>query len=451
MQVSVEATSGLERKLTIDVPSDQVDAKVNQRLQEARKNIRINGFRPGKVPMSVVRKRFGDAIRNEILADVMRETYTEAVSQEKIEPAGMPSFEAVVNEAGKDLQYIATVELFPEVELADLSAVEVTRQQADIADADIDTMIEDLRSQRAAYEEADKAAADGDRVTIDFVGRKDGEEFDGGSATDHQLELGSGAMIPGFESGIEGHKAGEEFPLPVTFPEDYQSEDLKGQDVEFTITLKKVETKTLPEVDADFMKDFDVEDGDEAKFREEIKKHMERELKNAVEGKVKQQVMDALVEKHEFDLPAALVKGEVGRMRQQMMQQFGGGQQLDPSILPDDLFSEQAERSVRLGLVVRKIVDDNDLKADEDAVRARVEEIASQYGDRQEVIDYFYENPQQRQQIEGVVLEQKVVEKVLESAKTTDETVSYKEAVTPASEAEAEAAEEAEEAATTDA
>jgi trigger factor len=431
MQVSVEATSGLGRRLTIDVPADQVDAKVDQRLRDAQKNLRMDGFRPGKVPLTMIKKRYGAAVRNEVLADVMRETYTEAVTQEKLEPAGLPGFEAVNNEAGKDLRYTANIEVFPEVVLADFSGIDVDRQQAEITPADVDEMIDTLRRQRATTQEVGRAAVIGDGVVVDFVGRKGGEEFEGGKAQGQRLELGSGAMIPGFEEGIVGHKKGDEFVLPLTFPVDYQAEELKGQAVEFTITLKAVEEKVLPELDAEFMEAFGVEGGDAEKFRTEVEKNMQRELKSAVENKIKQQVMNGLLKLHDFDLPDALVKGEVGRMRQQMLAQFGGGQKLDPEMLPEDLFVDRAERSVRLGLIVREIVDQHDLKADEAAVRARVEEVASQYEDSVAVTEYLMGNAQQRREVEGAVLEQLVVDKVLESARVRDTKVSYKEAVMP--------------------
>ena len=243
-------------------------------------------------------------------------------------------------------------------------------------------------------------------------------------------------MIPGFEDGIVGMKAGEEKNIDVTFPEDYQSEELKGQAVVFQIKVNKVEGKALPEVDAEFMKAFGVEDGDEAKFKAEVRKNMERELKNAVTGKVKEQAMDGLVNLHEFDLPGALVTQEIQRMRQQMMQQFGGGQQFDASILPDDLFKEQAERSVRLGLVVRAILDKHEIKADADKVKARVEEIAEQYEKPEEVVNWVYSNPQQLQQIEGAVLEEQVVDLVLDSAKVEEKAMSYQDAVKPREQAQ---------------
>jgi trigger factor len=436
MQVSVETTSGLERRVTVGVPAEKVDVAVEGKLQEAQKTIRLDGFRPGKVPMREVKRRFGGAVRNEVLADVMREAFIEAVEQEKLQPAGMPGFEATTNEAGKDLEFVATFEVYPQVELAAFDSIEVEKPQSEVTDADVDTMIETLRQQRAEFADIDRASEIGDRVNIDFKGLKDGEAFEGGTAEGQNLELGSGQMIPGFEDGIVGMKAGEEKDIDVTFPEDYQSEDLKGQAVVFHIKVNKVEGKALPEVDAEFMKGFGVDDGDETKFKAEVRKNMERELKNAITSKVKEQAMDGLVNLHEFDLPGALVTQEIQRMRQQMMQQFGGGQQFDPSILPDDLFKEQAERSVRLGLVVRAILDKNEIKADADKVKARVEEISEQYEKPEEVVSWVYSNPQQLQQIEGAILEEQVVDLVLESAKVEEKTMPYQDAVKPREQAE---------------
>ncbi|WP_262462628.1 trigger factor [Alloalcanivorax balearicus] len=431
MQVSVETTSGLERRMTVGVPADKVDQAVEGKLREAQKNIRLDGFRPGKVPLREVKRRFGAAVRNEVLADVMRESFLEAVEKENLQPAGLPGFEATRNEGGQDLEFVATFEVFPEVELADLSTIEVEKPVAEITDADVDEMIETLRTQRSDFAEVDRAAEQGDRVNIDYKGLKDGEAFEGGSAEGQNLELGSGSMIPGFEDGIVGMKAGEEKDIDVTFPEEYHSEELKGQAVVFQIKVNKVEAKALPEVDAEFMKAFGVEDGDLETFKTEVRNNMERELKNAVSGKVKEQTMDGLAKLHEFDLPAALIKQEVDRMRQQMVQQFGGGQQFDASMLPEELFRDQAERSVRLGLVVRAILEKNDLKPDADRVKARVEEIAAQYEQPQELINWVYNNPQQLQQIEGAVLEDQVVDLVLEGAKVEEKTMSYQEAVKP--------------------
>ena len=428
MQVSVETTSGLGRRMTVGVPAQNLASQIEKRLAEAQKTMRIDGFRPGKVPMREVKRRFGGAVRNEVLGEVMRESFFKAIEQEKIEPAGMPQFEPKTVEDGKDFEFTATFDVYPEISLAGFDSISVEKLSAEVSDADIDQMIDTLRKQRATWAAKDDAAADGDRVNIDYEGFKDGEAFAGGSAKGQNLVLGSGSMIPGFEDGLKGKKAGEETTLKLTFPEDYHAEDLKGAAVEFKVTVNKVEAQQLPEVDAGFMEAFGVKDGDADKFRAEVRKNMERELKNAVTAKVKEQVMDGLVSAHDFEVPHALVHGEILRMRQQMVQQFGGGQQFDASMLPEELFKDQAERSVRLGLVVREILEKNELKADADKVRARIEEIAEQYEEPQEVINYFYGNPQQLQQVEGAVLEEQVVELVLASAKVTEKAVSYEEA-----------------------
>lgn len=428
MQVSVETTSGLGRRMTVGVPAQNLASQIEKRLAEAQKTMRIDGFRPGKVPMREVKRRFGGAVRNEVLGEVMRESFFKAIEQEKIEPAGMPQFEPKTVEDGKDFEFTATFDVYPEITLAGFDSISVEKLSAEVSDADIDQMIDTLRKQRATWAAKDDAAADGDRVNIDYEGFKDGEAFAGGSAKGQNLVLGSGSMIPGFEDGLKGKKAGEETTLKLTFPEDYHAEDLKGAAVEFKVTVNKVEAQQLPEVDAGFMEAFGVKDGDADKFRAEVRKNMERELKNAVTAKVKEQVMDGLVSAHDFEVPHALVHGEILRMRQQMVQQFGGGQQFDASMLPEELFKDQAERSVRLGLVVREILEKNELKADADKVRARIEEIAEQYEEPQEVINYFYGNPQQLQQVEGAVLEEQVVELVLASAKVTEKAVSYEEA-----------------------
>jgi trigger factor len=436
MQVSVETTSGLERRVTVGVPASEVENAVEERLKEAQKNLRLDGFRPGKVPMREIKRRYGSAVRNEVMSDVMRNHFIKAVEQESLQPAGMPHFEATKNEPGKDLEFTATFEIYPDVELSDFSQINVEKPVAEVGDSDVDEMIETLRKQRSQWKEVDEAAKEGDRVNIDYEGTKDGEAFEGGSAQGQNLELGSGSMIDGFEDGIVNMKAGEEKELNLQFPEDYHSEDLAGQKVVFKVKVNKVETRELPEVDEEFMKAFGVEGGDMDKFRAEVRKNMERELKAQTRNKTKEQVMDGLIGIHEFDVPESLVKQEVDRQRQQMVQQFGGGQQFDASMLPDDLFREQAERGVRLGLIMRSIMEKHELKADADRVKQQVEEMAEQYEQPQEVINYVYSNPQQLQQVEGAVLEEQLVDLVLEQAQVSEKKMSYEDAVRPPQPAE---------------
>tara|TARA_R110002110_G_scaffold14698_1_gene67622 strand:+ start:38875 stop:40197 length:1323 start_codon:yes stop_codon:yes gene_type:complete len=433
MQVSIETTSGLERRLTVGVPAERVDIEVDSRLQKASRNVRLPGFRPGKVPMKVMRQRFGAGIRQEVLGEVVSQSFQEAVVQEKLRPAGQPSIEPRNLEAGKDLEYVATFEVFPDVEVAAMAGFEVERPQAEVTDADIDNIIDVFRKQQGEWVVVDRAAAEGDKVNIDYTGTRDGEAFEGGSAQGSDLELGSNRMIPGFEDGIVGMKAGDEKTLKLSFPDDYHSEDLKGAAVEFNVKLNSITELQPAELNEELFAKYGVEEGGEARFREEVGQNMARELKNAVQGKVKQQVMDAVLAAHEsLEVPKALIDQEVSVMRNQMFQQFGGaaGQDLDlESLLPRDMFAENAERRVKLGLVMAEFIKQQDIKAEADKVRSAIEEMASTYEDPEEVINYYYANQEQLAAVESKVLEDQVVEKLLESANITDKPSSYQDAI----------------------
>ena len=430
MQVSVETTSGLERRLTIAIPADEIQLEVDKRIQKAAPNVKLDGFRQGKVPVKVVRQRFGDSIRQEVLGEMMSSSFQEAIAQENLRPAGQPTVEPKEMDPAKDFSFIASFEVYPEITLNDLSGVAISKPVTDISASDVDDMIETLRKQQAQFADADKAAEDGDQLVIDFEGFKDGEAFEGGQAEGTNLVLGSKSMIPGFEDGLIGAKAGDEKELNLIFPEDYHAEELKGAAVVFKVKVNAVQEQQLPEIDAEFMKRFGVEDGEMATLKAEIEKNMQRELKAALKNRLKHQVMDGVLEKNEIEVPAALLENEINVMRQQMFQQFGGGQAMenfDTSMLPAELFSEQATRRVSLGLLLSKAIEDNDIKPEEDEVRAAVEEIASAYEVKQEVIDYYYNNKQQLAQVEAMVLEDKVVELLLAQADVSDEKLSYEE------------------------
>lgn len=434
MQVSVETTSGLERRLIVGVPSSRVDSAVDSRLQEAAKTVKLNGFRPGKVPMKVVRQRFGQSVRMEVLGQVMNDSFYEAIREQGLKPAGRPEIEPKSMEEGKDIEFVATFEVFPEIELKDYSSIEVKKPVAEITAADLDKMIDNLRQQRATWQAVERAAVEGDQVNIDFLGTKDGEAFDGGAGEGTDLELGSGRMIPGFEDGIVGMSAGEEKVLALTFPEDYHSEELKGAAVEFKITVNSVNERIKPELNDEFFKMFGVEDGGEEAFRAEVEKNMARELKNAVKMRIKNQVMDGVLEVHsDLQVPKALVSQEIDALRNQQMQQFGAlAEKINPKdILPDELFSENAERRVKLGLVLNELITSEKITADSDKVRAALEEMASSYEDKEEVINWYMSQPEQLQQIEGMVIEEEVVEKLLEKSKVSEETLSYEEVMSP--------------------
>ena len=433
MQVTTEAVSGVARRLNVSVPTSRVNEQFEARLKRTAKTVKINGFRPGKVPLNVVRREYGASIYQEVVNEIIRDTVFEAIQQEKINAVGMPNIEKVENKDGA-LVYEAIVEVYPEVEVKTFADLEVERKATEINDKDVDTMIENLQKQRASWTETKGMAKKDMQVTFDFEGTVDGEKFEGGAAEDFKLVLGSGRMIPGFEDGIVGMKKGEEKVIDVTFPEDYQAENLAGKAAQFKITLKLVEKQKLPEIDAEFLKIFGLtEEEGLDKLKADVRKNMEREVRNGLRNQVKQAAFDALVAANEIEVPASMVAQEIDRQRQQMIQQFTqqfGGQgagAFDSSMLPDELFKEQAEKSVKLGVLVSKVLADAKLEVDQARVDAYIDDMASSYEDPAEVVEYFKNDKQQRAQIEAVVLEDQVVDHILASAKVNDVNISYED------------------------
>ncbi len=432
MQVSIETLSSLERKMTIAVPPERVESQVEARLQEAAKTVAIKGFRKGKVPLKIIRERYGKGVRQEVLGEVMSQSYYEALGREKVRPASQPRIQPKSWEAGKDLEFEAYFEVYPEVQLGDFSTIKVERKVAEITDADVDNMIETLRKQRQTWEESEEAARDGDQVTIDFTGTIDGNVFEGGSAQGVKLVLGSGRMIAGFEEGLVGAKAGESRTLDLTFPADYHKEDLAGKAVQFTVNVTKVAAPRLPELDDAFFASFDIKEGGLEAFRREVKNNMARELKHAVRNNVRNQVVDGLVKIHNIELPKALVANEINVLRQQAIQQYGGrGAKIDANMLPDELFRGQAERRVSLGLIMSEVIQKNEIKVDPAAVRALVEEMAESYEKPQDVINWYYSNKDQLAQVEAMALEEAVIDTVLAAAEVNEVSCSYEEALKP--------------------
>jgi trigger factor len=431
MQVSIESSTGLERQLKIGVPADTIEQEVTARLQKATKTVSIKGFRKGKVPLRVVKQHYGKGVRQEVIGEVVNSSFYKAIQQEDLRPVGQPRIDDLNDVEGKDLEFMAIFEVYPEVELAALTKVKISRPASELVETDVETMIEVLRNQQAKFEVADKAAEDGDQLNIDFVGTAKGEEFAGGSADAQDLVLGSDQMIPGFEAGLIGVKAGDETVLKLKFPKDYQSDDLKGKAVVFSVKVNTVANKELPELNDEFFKLYGVEEGGEAKFREDIQANMERELRNAIRTKVKNRIMNQLFELNKVELPAALVTNEITNLKQQMVQQFGGGQEIDLSMRPDDMFKEKAERRAALGIIVSELVKVEEITPDEVQVRARIDEIASTYEQPKEVVDYYYSKPELLSSVEAVVLEDQVTELVLAKAKVKEEVLSYEDAVKP--------------------
>jgi trigger factor len=431
MQVSIESSTGLERQLKIGVPADKIEQEVTARLEKATKTVSIKGFRKGKVPLRVVKQHYGKGVRQEVVGEVVNSSFYEAIQQEDLRPVGQPRIDDLKDSEGQDLEYTAIFEVYPEVKLADISKVKISRPSADVNDADVETMIEVLRNQQATFEASDKPSEDGDQLNIDFVGTHKKEEFAGGSAEGQDLVLGSNSMIPGFEDGLVGLSAGEETVLKLKFPKDYHAEELKGKAVQFAVKVNAVSSKQMPELNDEFFKIYGVEEGGEAKFREDVQGNMERELRNAIRTKVKNRVMNQLFDLNKVELPEALVSNEITQLKQQMVQQFGGGQQIDLSMLPDDMFKEKAERRAALGVIVSELVKVEEMTPNEEQVRARVDEIASTYEQPREVVDYYYSKPELLSSVEAVVLEDQVTELVLSKAKVKEEAVSYEEAVKP--------------------
>ena len=426
MQVSVETTQGLGRRITITVAADSIESAVKKELVDVARKVRIDGFRKGKVPMNIVAQRYGASVRQDVLGDLMTRNFVDAIIKEKINPAGAPNYVPGEYKEGQDFTYAVEFEVYPEVELKGLENIEVEKPLVEVTDADVDTMLDTLRKQQANWIESDAAAGPEDRATIDFNGSVDGEEFEGGKASDFVLAMGQGRMIPGFEEGVVGHKAGETFTIDVKFPDDYHAENLKGKDAKFEIVLKKVETRELPELTEEFIKRFGVEDGSVAGLRAEVRKNMDRELKGAIRNRVKTQAIDGLVAANEIDVPAALIDSEIDVLRRQAAQRFGGNEK-QALELPRELFEEQAKRRVVVGLLLGEVIRTHELKADEERVKGLIEEMASAYEDPSEVVAFYGSNKELMENMRNVALEEQAVEAVLAKAKVSEKATSFNE------------------------
>lgn len=432
MQVSVETTSSIERRVTIGVPAEQIEKEVEQRLQQTARTVRLNGFRPGKVPPKVVKKRFGAQVRQEVIGELMRNSYIEALGKEGISPVGYPKFEPKQTEEGKDFEFVAVVEVYPEIDGVNVEGIELEKPTAEIKDKDVKEMIEVLRRQHGTPKSVKRKSKKKDTLVVDYKGFIGEEQFQGGTAEDQRITLGAGQMIPGFEEGLIGAKAGEEVELNVTFPEDYGNEELAGKEARFEVSVKETIEIVLPEMDQEFFSKYGVESDDEEAFKAEVVKNMERELKNAVSNNLKQQMVAALASQNDIEIPESMIAQEIDAMKREAVQQFGGGQDMDLSQLPNELFSEQATNRVKTGLLFAAIVKENDIKPDATKVDEKIQEIASTYETPDEVVTH-YNKPENRSQVEAVIVEDAVVELLLDKAKVKKKKMSYQEAVQAAS------------------
>ncbi|WP_392552658.1 trigger factor [Orbus wheelerorum] len=426
MQVSVETTQGLGRRLTITIPSEDIQKAISKELTNTAKKVRIDGFRKGKVPLKIVEQRYGASILQDALSELMQRNFIEAIIQEKINPAGSPNYIPTQYKEGEDYPFTVEFEVYPQVEIKDLDKIEVEKPVVEVVDADIETMLETLRKQQGTWKEVAKDAQDQMRVVFDFLGTVDGEEFEGGKATDFALVLGQGRMIPGFEDAILGHKAGDSFDINVTFPDDYHAENLKGKPAKFASTLKKVEELELPELTTDVIKRFGIADGTLDSLKAEVSKNMQRELKATVRNKIKAQVIDGLVKHNEIDVPSPLIDREIDVLRQQAMTRFGNNapQAME---LPKELFEVEAKRRVVIGLLFSEIIESNKLTADDSRVKELIDEIATAYEDPKEVVAYYSKDKKALDNLKSVALEDQVVDLLLEKAKVTDKSYSFSE------------------------
>lgn len=428
MQVSVESGEGLERKLTIQIPAETVDKEVESRLSSMRSRVKIDGFRPGKVPLSVVKKQYGASVMQEVVGEVMQNTLRDAVMQESLNPAGNPTIEPTSMEPGKPLEYTATFEVYPEIELIDCAKLEVERTTADVTAADVDIMIETLIKQRTSYEVVERASKDGDQMIIDFDGSVDGVQFEGGQADGVPVVLGSSSMIPGFEEELEDKSANDEFSFNVNFPDDYHAENLKGKKATFATKVISVLEPKTPEVDGEFAKSFGIEDGSIEALKSDIKANMERELRNKLQEVLKKDVMDKLLEANDVQVPKSLIDQEAENLQKQMME---SGNLQGGMSLPKELFEGEAKRRVGLGLVIGEVIKKADIKPEADKVTAKIQDIAQTYEDPAEVVSHYNSNPQLKQGIEALVMEEMVVDWIVDQAKVTDAPTTFHELMKP--------------------
>lgn len=428
MEATTAQANELERRIDLSIAIANVEKEMEQRLKRMGKNIKMPGFRPSKVPFNMVKQQYGDKARHEALSEELDRVFGETVTEQKMRVAGYPRIEPKTSESTTHLEFSAIFEVYPEFTPADLSTAEIERPVLEITAAEVDKTLDILRKQRVSYEDTDRAAAKEDRVVIDFLGKKDGVPFDGGQATDYPFVLGQGMMLPDFENAVEGAKAGESKTFDLNFPADYHAKDLAGQTVQFEITVKQVQAPKLPEVDAEFAKGVGIADGDVAKMRAEIEGNLKREVKRRIEGKVKEQVMEALIKANQIATPSALIDMEIQRLMQAARQDMEQrGMKIADMPIQPEWFADQAKRRVTLGLILAEVVKTEKLQATPEQVRAMVEETAQSYEQPDEVIRWYYAQPQRLGEVEGLVIENNVVQWALGKAKVTDKTAVFDE------------------------
>jgi trigger factor len=424
----VESTGALERRLKMEVAGGELTRQVDDRLRQLSKTVKMAGFRPGKVPIKMVERSYGASVRAEVLGDLVGKAFNDAVSSHSLRVAGDPKIEPAPDAPDGMFAFTATFEVYPDVTPADPSGMDLTKFTCVVGDSEIEKTITILRKQRAAWQEATGTAADEHRLTIDFVGTLDGEAFQGGSADDFAFVLGEGRMLPDFEAGVRGLGVGERRSFPVKFPDDYGSKDLAGKTAEFAVTLKKLEEALLPPFDADLARQLGISDGDVEKMKSEIRANLEREVGERLRARIKNGVMESLVESVNFDLPRALVESESAALAERMKADLQArGMDVRNIPVPAEAFRPQAEKRVRLGLLVAELVKQEKLQAKPDQIRRQIEDLARAYENPAEVVRHYFSNRDLLAQIEAVVVEQNVVDWLLSKAKVQEQAVAFDE------------------------
>jgi trigger factor len=428
MQTNPQPASPLERRIDMTVPMADIEKDVAQRLKKMARTVKMPGFRPGKVPFKMVEQHYGAQARNEAIGEAVERAFGNAVREQNLRVAGYPRIEPKSGEDASKLEFSAVFEVYPEVKLNGIGDKSIERPQLEVGETEVDKTLEVLRKQRTAFAPAERAAAKGDRVTIDFTGKLNGEVFQGGQATDYPVVLGEGRMLPDFENGIAGLKAGESRTFDLTFPADYQAGDLAGKTVSFDVTVKGVEAPQLPAVDAEFAKSLGIEDGDVAKMRAEIRSNLEGEVKKRIKARIKDQAMQVLLDANPMEVPKALIEQESESMAEAARQDLAN-RGVDIKNMPVDAtwFTAQAERRVKLGLIIAEVVKENALHAKPEQVRALIDEQAQSYEQPEEVVRWYYSQPQRLAQVEALAIEENVVNWVVANARSTDKAASFDE------------------------
>jgi len=427
MRVSVASGSGLERRMTVEIPATKIESEIDTRLTKVRRSAKLKGFRPGKVPPKVIRERYGLQVRQEVLQDMIQSSYSTAIEQENLRPAAMPTIEPGDGAEGDDFAFTAVFEVYPDVSIAGLDKLKVAQPETEIEDSDVDEMIETLRQQHADWSPVEQKSGDGDRVTVDFEGTLKGEKFEGGAGTDVPVVIGQGQMLEDFEKNLKGLKAGDEKSFKMKFPKDYHSSELAGQKVEFAVVVKEVAAQVLPDVDEEFVKKFGVDGGDVETFRADVRKNMVREAEARNKAEIKRQVMEGLLDANPIEVPGALVDQEAVSLRSESLRNMGITDENDPNVPPAEQFRDPAERRVRLGLLVSAVIQDNEIEVDRDLVKAKVDEVVAPYDEPDEIRKMYFQNPQLMSQVENLVLEEQVIAWLVDKATVTTKKVAFSE------------------------